>query len=258
MIDDRSVQRALAAAGAYPGPIDGAFGDASRKALPIALTKARIDWKGWTYPRCRIAYEQLMMRGAGIEVGDIDGRDGPQTRFALERWQDLNRDVVAPAPIVAHQPTIWPRQKDVQAFFGEPGTGLISLALPYPLRLAWDPATKVEKMQIHRAVADSAHRAFMAELDVFGHDQIVALGMDLFGGCYQPRNMRGGTSLSMHAWGIAIDRDPVRNPLRADHTKANFAKPAYAPMFKIWAAEGWISLGRERDFDWMHQQAARL
>ena len=258
MIDDRSVQRALAAVGAYKGAIDGDFGKASKDALPIALDKAGIKRAGWTYFRCRLAYEQLMMRGAGLQVGEIDGLDGAQTRFALERWQDLHRDIDPGAIAVLHQPQIWPRQKDVRAYFGEPGTGLVSMPLPFPMRLAWDTGTRVEKMQIHKAVAESAHRAFMAELDVYGHDKLVELGMDLFGGCYQPRNMRGGSSLSMHAFGIAIDRDPLRNQLRWDRSKANFAKPEYKPMLDIWAGEGWISLGRERDFDWMHQQAARL
>ncbi|MCA1748660.1 MAG: M15 family metallopeptidase [Sphingomonadales bacterium] len=70
--------------------------------------------------------------------------------------------------------------------------------------------------------------------------------------------MRGGSSWSMHSWGIAIDFDPANNQLRWGRDRARMAKPAYAPFLNAWESEGWISLGRERNFDWMHVQAARL
>lgn len=66
--------------------------------------------------------------------------------------------------------------------------------------------------------------------------------------------MRG----SLHSWGIAIDFDPERNALNWDHTKARLARPDAEDFWKIWEAEGWVNLGRSRDFDWMHVQAARL
>jgi hypothetical protein len=62
----------------------------------------------------------------------------------------------------------------------------------------------------------------------------------------------------MHAFACAIDWDPERNPLRADHRWAQFAKPEYQPFLDAWEAEGWTSLGRAKDFDWMHVQAAHL
>jgi hypothetical protein len=36
------------------------------------------------------------------------------------------------------------------------------------------------------------------------------------------------------------------------------AQPEYAPFLDLWEAEGFVSLGRARNFDWMHVQAARL
>jgi hypothetical protein len=70
--------------------------------------------------------------------------------------------------------------------------------------------------------------------------------------------MRGGTKWSTHSWGIAIDYDPERNRLNWGRDKASFAKPEYGDWWKIWEKEGWVSLGRTRNFDWMHIQAAKL
>jgi hypothetical protein len=72
------------------------------------------------------------------------------------------------------------------------------------------------------------------------------------------RKMRGSDAWSMHSWGIALDFDANRNALRMTSKEAAFAKPAYNQWWKLWEDEGWVSLGRERNYDWMHVQAARL
>lgn len=43
-----------------------------------------------------------------------------------------------------------------------------------------------------------------------------------------------------------------------NHREASFARPEYEPFWAIVEEEGLVSLGRTRDFDWMHFQAARL
>jgi len=62
----------------------------------------------------------------------------------------------------------------------------------------------------------------------------------------------------MHAWGVALDFDPNRNQLNWGRDRASFSHPDYDNWWKCWEEEGWISLGRKRNFDWMHIQAARL
>ena len=84
------------------------------------------------------------------------------------------------------------------------------------------------------------------------------MGLDLWGGCHNIRPIRGGTRRSAHSWGIAIDFDSDRNQLHWGRDKATFAKPEYDYWWKYWEEEGWVSLGRIRNFDWMHLQAARL
>lgn len=129
---------------------------------------------------------------------------------------------------------------------------LVTLELPYPMRLAWDLDTKVSKMRVHKLVKDNFKRVFDDLLAHYGYEKLVELGIDLFGGCFAYRKMRGGSSWSKHSWGIAIDLDPVRNQLHETSRTARFARPEYKPMIDIFYKHGFIGLGPERDFDWMH------
>jgi hypothetical protein len=128
---------------------------------------------------------------------------------------------------------------------------------PYPLRLSWDLNTTVSRIACHEKVAPSLGRVLAGVLDHYGPDAVRELRLDRFGGCYNPRKKRGGTSWSTHAWGIALDFDPERNRLQWGRDRAVFARPVYDRWWELWEAEGWISLGRVANFDWMHVQAAR-
>lgn len=152
----------------------------------------------------------------------------------------------------------WPKQGQVQAFYGKPGTNHTSLVLPYPMRIAWDKGTHITKFTINVKCHDSALRVFNKIKDRYSMDKITELGLDLFGGCYNNRPMRGGTVLSMHAFACAIDFDPERNQLKWSRKQARLAKPDCNEFWEAWESEGWTSLGRARDFDWMHVQAANL
>lgn len=129
---------------------------------------------------------------------------------------------------------------------------LVTLDLPYPMRLAWDLDTKVNKIRCHKLVKDKLKSVFDDLLSAYGYEQIVDLGIDLFGGCFAFRKMRGGSSWSKHSWGIAIDLDPVRNQLKETSVTARFARPEYTPMIDIFYNHGFISLGKEKNYDWMH------
>jgi hypothetical protein len=129
---------------------------------------------------------------------------------------------------------------------------LVTLELPYPMRLAWDLDTKVNKMRVHKLIKDNFKGVFDDLLAHYGYEKLVELGIDLFGGCFAYRKMRGGSSWSKHSWGIAIDLDPVRNQLHETSRTARFARPEYKPMIDIFYKHGFIGLGPEKNFDWMH------
>lgn len=154
----------------------------------------------------------------------------------------------------------WPRQdaKSMDAFFGDKGTHTRSLVLPYPMRIAWDKRQVITKFAINEKCHDSAQRALTNVAKYYDAKKREELGLDLWGGCLNVRKMRGGSSWSIHSWGCAIDFDPERNQLRWGADKARLAKPDCATFWKIWEDEGWVSLGRKKNYDWMHVQAANL
>lgn len=146
--------------------------------------------------------------------------------------------------------------KETIAKYGKPnviGEGyLVSIRLPYPMRLAWDTDSVVHNMRCHKLVADKFLLVFNEIHRVYGYEKIKELGIDLFGGCFNFRKMRGGNDWSKHSWGIAIDLDPSRNKLKETSKTARFARPEYKPMIDIFYKYGFISLGREKNYDWMH------
>jgi hypothetical protein len=129
---------------------------------------------------------------------------------------------------------------------------LVTIPLPYPMRLSWDKDKIVTRMRCHKLVAKNFENVFKDILATYGLVRIRSLGIDLYGGCFNFRKMRGGTQWSRHSWGVAIDLDPERNQLRATSKTAQFAKADYKPMIDIFYKHGFVSLGRERNFDWMH------
>lgn len=145
--------------------------------------------------------------------------------------------------------------KEIINEFGKPnqqGSYLTTIKLPYPMRLAWDTKTEVKTMRCHKLVADNFTNVFNDIFKHYGIDKIKELGIDLFGGCFNFRAMRGGSDYSRHSWGIAIDLDPQRNQLKETSETARFSRPEYDAMIDIFYKHGFVSLGREKNYDWMH------
>lgn len=168
--------------------------------------------------------------------------------------------------------TIWPRQTPtaMNAFYGDPDpnhdgaadrsweeANLVNLQPPYPMVLAWATNKPVRTIRIHRLCADSLARVLSGIADHYGsRTALENAGMHLYGGAYNFRLKRGGSSLSNHSWGSAIDLDPARNGFgRRWRPDAGMISPEVVALF---AAEGWTWGGKWSTPDAMHFQAANL
>lgn len=268
MIDNISLQNALTTTGFYNGLIDGKVGPVTHAAMKKFIDGATsFDVSMATGDRIRIAAEQLILQRLGFypKQSRIDGLVGPNTRDAWDRWQAAQRKATVPpkvAEIVSPTPAsiknVWPTQANVPTFYGARGSNQVKVPVPWKMYLAWDTSTQIKTISLHKKVADSSSRVFDRIHKEIGETKIYDLGLHLFGGSLNVRKMRNGTAWSMHSWGIAIDFDTERNQLSWGKDKARLGKDDAIPMWKIWEDEGWVSLGRVRNYDWQHVQAARL
>lgn len=129
---------------------------------------------------------------------------------------------------------------------------LTSIKLPYPMRLSWDKSTKVTTMKCHKLVANNFLAVFNDLLKHYGLAKLQELEIDVFGGCFNFRKMRGGSDWSRHSWGIAIDLNPEKNELKTPFAKSQFSKPEYKPLIDIFYKHGFINLGVEKNYDSQH------
>jgi hypothetical protein len=255
------VQELLKKQGLYSGDANGVIDDSTL----AALNKFTGLDPTWDANRKIIGVIQLTSKANGFDPHDIDGYWGPDTETAFNQYLYKQQHGTAPElwrpEDRSHvNPNHWPVQytPEFDAFYGPKGSSLVKLQLPYPMKLAWDPASVVNSLSCHQKVHDSMLKVLTNVLNHYGLDKIKELKLDLFGGCYNERPIRGGTKWSMHSWGIAVDFDPDRNKLDWGRDKAAFAGREYDKWFEFWEAEGWVSLGRDRNYDWMHVQAAKL
>lgn len=177
-----------------------------------------------------------------------DGIIGPITVRAL--CKELH---VTPAPL-------WPTQEEVRrgrSIFGPAGceANLVTILPPYTLLYE---GKAVRSIRVHRLVARHVQEALQEVLAHYGEAKIAELGLNLYGGSYNYRACSRGNALSMHAWGIALDFSPDANALKYKAPRATLSHPECRAWWEIWEAHGAVSLGRSRDYDWMHLQFARL
>lgn len=207
---------------------------------------------------------QKFLNDHGFDPGPIDGIWGARTENAYDELKDdlegVSIPFLRPEEVSNGNPNDWPKQDEdsLNAFYGEPGENLVMVNLPYPMKLSWDTDTKVSRTRCNEKVKDSLVRVLTKVKAHYGMAEIERLGLDIFGGCFLIRNKRGGSTASTHSWGIALDFDPDNNKLRWGRDKASFAGKEYDFWWKCWEEEGWVSLGRKLNFDYMHVQAAKL
>lgn len=157
----------------------------------------------------------------------------------------------------------------MNAFYGNPdvnsdgapdakweAANLVSIKPPYRMVLAWDTSKVVKNIRVNKACAESLSRVLAGILGHYGSQAAVEKArMHLYGGCYNFRLKRGGSTLSIHSWGAAIDLDPERNAF-GKLWRANSGMMPEA-VVKLFEAEGWEWGGLWSKPDAMHFQAAR-
>ena len=160
----------------------------------------------------------------------------------------------------------WPLQKDVDAFYGNPRgvssynvnwarENLVHVHVPWPLHM---DAIHIPAITIHKKCAESLSRVLAAIWKECGESEakIHELRYDVFSGSFVFRAKRGASSLSMHAYGAAIDFDAPDNQMHA--TKHLFHDDSI--IVRAFKNEGWIWGGdwSGSGVDAMHFQAARI
>ena len=189
-----------------------------------------------------------------------DGVVGGRTREAFEsaltaRPADTNESS-APSSDIHYSYRRWPREttENLMNFYGGVGKNQMLLEVPYEMKLAWNTRQKIKVFSCHEKVGEAMYTALERVKKAYSPSEISQHGFDLFGGCLNVRQIRGGTRWSTHAWGIAIDFDPARNGLRTPWSQAYLSRPECAEFMDAWKSVGAYSLGREKNMDAMHQQ----
>lgn len=162
---------------------------------------------------------------------------------------------------------VWPLQSQCDTFYGNPrgangaynptwaAANLTHVACPWVLMMG---DAQVPFIVIHKKCADSLTRVLASMWDAVGKDQgaIETLHYNRYSGSFVYRPMRGGTALSMHSYGVAIDWDAEENP---QHSTTHLFKEDSLIVAKF-KAESWIWGGdwSGTSIDAMHFQAARV
>lgn len=201
---------------------------------------------------------QRFLRDKGFYRGEIDGLWGPMSSDAHEGFRHSERSERLEEVYETAPPS--PDYDSMCRTFGEPGdeTNLESFSLPYPMKLAWDMGTTVDTSRCHRKIVKPLRGALQEILDTFGYAWIQGHGLDLFGGIYNFRKVRGGSSTSKHSWGVAIDLNPEDNRNRVPWVDGKQGSTGYATMpaevIEIFEKHGFKSAARAWGRDAMHFQ----
>ncbi|MCB4751191.1 MAG: peptidoglycan-binding protein [Sulfurovum sp.] len=218
---------------------------------------------------------QEALKGFDLYYGKIDGVMGDQTIKAIKSFQmmygirmsgKIDEDTLEnllPKNLPRRSETIYPLetidQVEIKKFYGPPGGNFTTfIDLPYTMKIAWDLDKEIRSFRVHERVAEPMRNIFKDTLEYYGIGNIKRMGLDLFGGCHNVRLMRGTNRPSLHSYGIACDINPAENRLKWRSPKAKFSSSEYDQFWDIVESHGAVSSGRERGYDWMHFQFARV
>jgi hypothetical protein len=193
----------------------------------------------------QIAAMQQRIKDRYYPMLKVDGFWGPKSQMAC---RDYLRSLMP-------KPNPWPLadQKSLKLFYGEAGdeSNLVMINFPYPMYYG---GKQVTRTRVHKKCADSLLKILNNIKDlIFHHPQIEDEAQD-YGGIYNFRKKRGGSTYSLHAWGAAIDLDADDNTFRD-----SWPMKADMPLeiMECFAREGWKSGGAFWGYDAMHFEATK-
>lgn len=127
--------------------------------------------------------------------------------------------------------------------FGEPSSELVEIIeLPYPMNISWDLNKEITKVLVNK-YAKEYFTAALKEIKEAGLEEKA----NKFGGIFNIRLRRGGTSYSNHSWGIGIDINPSENQLTWGPEKWGMDEE----VAKIFEKNGFVWYGRLLGYDAM-------
>ena len=168
---------------------------------------------------------QVGLKTLGYNPGPTDGLRGRKTEAALlaskaatcqpDTQPATNKPANKPAIIKPPRASLTtkpprPTTADKNRTFGKAGDPPMAyIQPPYAMVFSWN-GKPVSKIGCHQLIA-APLQAALAEIADKGSTWIQQHGLHLYAGCYANRSVRGGKSLSDHAWAIAIDLNPDAN-----------------------------------------------
>jgi hypothetical protein len=149
----------------------------------------------------------------------------------------------------------WPSADSgsLKKFYGDPGdeSQLTTFSPPY---LMYYDGKIIHKVRCHKKVAPSLERILTQIGKQLPSNPEIRDEAEDYGGCFNFRLKRGGSSYSLHAYGAAIDLDADDNTFR-DSWPMQSDMPL--EIMEEFAREGWISGGAFWGYDAMHFQATK-
>ena len=143
--------------------------------------------------------------------------------------------------------------KSIYGHVDKAGSKLKAATIPYKMYYYGSPTT----VRVHEKIVDRVSNIFSQTANAYTPEEIEELGLNKYSGCYNYRPTTNGNSLSMHAWGIAIDIDGANNPMTPTG-KEPLASEKAKKFWEIVEANGGVSMGRNFKKDWMHFQFAKF
>ena len=152
---------------------------------------------------------------------------------------------------------------NLNKFFGDPAgkngqvdakwykDNIVKWTPPYPMFYSDGKRTPLKTLLLHKKVVPVFTAAFTEVKEHFTPAEIKENHLDICGGTFNYRPMRGGSRLSVHAWGIAIDINAAWNGFNKKPTMS-------LELVKCFTDAGFDWGGTWKKPDGMHFQLASI